>query len=162
MRKTSLVGSLAMGTLALLVATAAKAQVSVPPGSRNPAILNGTFVFSFLGGYDVQDEGHTKAGTGSITFDGRGNISGGVIHCNDNQTEYNSTITGGKYSVNLDGTGFAAVVTATKVCDGDGNGIDLQLTVGAGGSRLRFATDASDLNTDDGQKIVIAGEGEPL
>ncbi len=161
MRRVQLIGLLAMA--AMVAATVAMAAGTLPPGNRNPALLNGTFGFSFNGGF-YNDTTARASGAGTITFDGRGNVVGGIIHCDENTGQRDSAITGGRYSVNLDGSGYVTINTALSgpnddyVCNTGNAGVDLFISVVSGGAKIRFATDGSGNFYDTGYFVPFNGE----
>ncbi len=142
MRRVKLVGLLAMGAL-LVATTAPRASDTLPPGNGNPGVINATYAFSFNGGV-ADDTAARASGAGTIAFDGRGDVlAGGIINCQKGTSEYNSTITGGGYSVNLDGSGYVTISTSSAVC-GEQDGVDLFLAITTGGKIIHFATDGSE------------------
>ncbi len=161
MRSVKFFGLLAMA--AMLAATAAMATGVLPPGNRNPALLNGTFGFSFNGGY-FSDSTVRASGAGTITFDGRGNVVGGIIKCDIYGGQWNSAITGGSYSVNLDGSGYVTIDTAhsgpndANVCNAFNAGVDLFISVVSGGTKIHFATDGSNNFHGTGEFVPFNGE----
>lgn len=116
--------------------------------------LNGTYNFSFLG--SNIDSNSPLAGSGSVTLDGKGNVTGGVIRCNQAGAENVTPITGGCYTINSDGTGFMAIVTTTLVCGKD-NGVDLQLAVGTAGKQFQFSSDGGIVNSKTGWSDELSG-----
>jgi len=167
MRGVKLVGLLAMGTL--LVATTAQraAAASFPAGNGGQtSLLYGTYAFNFNGGV-TSDASSRASGAGTITFDGNGNVVGGIIHCDKGAAEENSAITGGTYSVNLDGSGYATINTATSgpnsdiVCN-EQHGVDLFLAVASRGKKVHFATDGSVNFYNTGKFVPFNGEMDSL
>jgi len=86
------------------------AQANPPPltctnggnAAGSKAILTGNYTFSFLG--DNVTAKTPLAGSGSVTLNGAGGVTGGIIHCNQDG-QYDTPITGGCYTINSDGTG---------------------------------------------------------
>ncbi len=155
MRTVKLVGLLAIA--AMLVATAVRAG-TLPPGNRNPSYLSGTFGFRFSGGEPGTDR---VSGVGTITFDGRGNVVGGIFHCDINGAQYNPPIEGGRYSINIDGSGYATIDTGASLCS-HAEGVDLYLNIVNGGATVLFATDGSDNFYNTGFFSPFDGEMHPL
>src|SRR5208283_819290 len=91
------------------------------------AILAGKYTFSFVGNNDTGTS--PLAGSGSVTLNGAGGVTGGIIRCNQG-TEWYSIINGGCYTINSDGTGFMAISTTGEgaVCDKH-DGVDLELAI---------------------------------
>ncbi len=133
---------------------------SLPAGNRNPAILSGSYGYNFSGGDADQGSGNIAVGSGTIKFDGRGNVISGIVNCN-NGGEFTSNITGGAYTVNNDGTGFITINTDTEVC-GDQPGIDLRISIVNGGARVLLSTDGSNLFYPTGGDGPAAGEFDKL
>ena len=122
------------------------------------AILAGKYTFSFLGNNVTAKS--PLAGSGSVTLNGAGGVTGGVIRCNQD-TEWDSPITGGCYSINSDGTGWMAISTTTVVCGKD-DGVDLQLAIvpfinGQIGSQFQFSSDGNDINSNTGFSDAFSG-----
>lgn len=147
--------------VAMLIATAALAG-TLPKGNGKPTLLFGTYGFNFNGG-ESDDATFRASGSGSITFDGGGNVTGGIIHCNNLGREVDSTILGGSYSVNRDGTGYVTVDVSSseKIC-GEDKGLDLTVSVVSGGTKFLFASDGSDNFYGTGKAIPFAGEADRL
>ncbi len=84
-----------------------------PTGSFSAANLNGTYVFS-VSGIDLQGAPYVVAGT--LTANGQGGITGGIIDVNDaalSAPVANSSInSNGTYKVGVDGRGQAAFGTS--------------------------------------------------
>ncbi len=160
MRRVKLVGLLAMGAL-LVATTAPRASDTLPPGNGNPGVINATYAFSFNGGV-ADDTAARASGAGTISFDGRGDVLAGIIHCQKGTSQYNSAITGGGYSVNLDGSGYVTISTATSgpnsddVC-GEQHGVDLFLAITTGGKIIHFATDGSENFWTTGHFVPVNG-----
>jgi hypothetical protein len=70
--------------------------------------LNGQYAFHFSG----QSASASYVAAGSITFDGAGNITGGIEDINNSGTASTVTITSGTYHIGTDGRGNASVVTS--------------------------------------------------
>ena len=169
MRRVKLVGLLAVG--ALLVAMTAPRAGTLPPGNRSPGLANGTYGFNFNGGVTT-DTSSRASGSGTITFDGEGDVTGGIIHCDKGANEQNSAITGGSYSLNNDGSGYVTINTATSgpnsdpVC-AEANpspqyGVDLFIAVTGSGKKIHFATDGSSNFYTTGKYIPFNGEMDAL
>jgi len=135
-------------------------------GGGSPAIISGTYTINFLGSESDESGNYPVAGSGSVKVDGKGNVTGGVIRCNYDFAEYTSTIVGGCYTTDTDGTAFMAITTsdeegASGVCNFD-DGVDLQLAISYGGGQFQFSSDGSDDNTDTGYYIPFAGTANRL
>ena len=122
------------------------------------AILAGKYTFSFLGNNVTGVS--PLAGSGSVTLNGAGGVLGGVIRCNQD-TEWTSTITGGCYSINSDGTGWLAITTDFQVC-GKHDGVDLQLAIvpfidGQIGAQFQFSSDGNEVNSNTGFSDPFSG-----
>ena len=70
--------------------------------------LNGQYAFNLSG----RSGSASYVAAGSITFDGAGNITGGIEDINNSGTASTVTITGGTYHIGTDGRGNASVVTS--------------------------------------------------
>jgi len=159
---------------AMLVALAATAvfaaQVGVAratncgSGTASKAILSGTYTLNFLGNNVTGVS--PLAGSGSVTLDGKGDVTGGVIRCNQFSSsnpddENDATITGGCYTINFDGTGFMAITTTDPVCGKD-PGVDLQLAISFAGNQFQFSSDGSEDNSDTGESDPFSGTANRL
>jgi hypothetical protein len=137
--------------------------VDSAPGGGSKAILSGTYTMNFLGGLALVDGDFPTAGSGSVTVDGKGDVTGGVIRCNTEGLEVTSPITGGCYTVNRDGTAFMTISTSSSVCVSAGlDGVDLQLAISFAGNQFQFSSDGSDANFDTGANIPFAGTANRL
>ncbi len=159
MRRVKMVGLLAIG--ALLAATTAPRAGTLPAGNRNPSLLNGTYTFNFNGGVTT-DSSSRASGAGTITFDGRGDVVAGIIQCDKGAAQYSSAITGGSYSINNDGSGYATINTAVGGPNSDGvcneqHGVDLFLGIAGVGTMIHFATDGSDNFYNTGKFVPFNG-----
>jgi hypothetical protein len=76
--------------------------ISSGPGPFTNADLDGTWFLAFAG------DDHGSNGTGSVTFNGQGGITGGSLNSGDGR----QTITAGTYTVNADGTVSVSVTVA--------------------------------------------------
>jgi len=109
-------------------------------GTVSPGLLTGNYTLSFQG---INDAANSPfAGSGSIHLDGKGNVIAGIINCNFSGTEYHSTISGGCYSINSDGTGFMEIATTEDVVCGKAADVNLQLAIVSGGRQFQFSSDA--------------------
>ena len=136
----------------------ARATLSCGSGTASKKDLKGTYTFNFSGTETEEDGYYPLAASGSVTLDGKGNVTGGVINCNIYEEEYTSTINGGCYTINSDDTGFMTITTTgDDVCDYD-TGVDLQLAISNGsGSQFQFSSDGSDTNFDTGAGDPFTG-----
>ena len=122
------------------------------------AILTGKYTFSFLGNNVTAKT--PLAGSGAVTLNGAGVVTGGIIRCNQD-TEWDTPITGGCYTINSDGTGFLAITTNSPVCNKD-DGVDLQLAIvpfinSQIGSQFQFSTDGGEINSATGFSDAFSG-----
>ncbi len=122
------------------------------------AILAGKYTFSFLGNNVTGVS--PLAGSGSVTLNGAGGVTGGVIRCNQDGQWY-STVCGGCYSINTDGTGWMAIETSSPVCNKH-YGVDLQLAIvpfinGQIGSQFQFSSDGGEINSGTGFSDAFSG-----
>ena len=134
--------------------------VDSAPGGGSPAIISGTYTINFLGSSRDDSGDSPLAGSGSVTVDGKGDVTGGVIRCNQFDNEWTSPITGGCYTVNTDGTAFMTIQTSTSegssgVCNFE-DGVDLQLAISFAGNQFQFSSDGS----GGGEECVSTVGGE--
>lgn len=78
-----------------------------PQGGFTNANLNGTFAISFSG----TDANGFFAVVGTLTADGNGHITSGVLDLNDSQGPANNVSFSGTYTVRADGRGVAALAS---------------------------------------------------
>ncbi len=120
----------------------------------SPATLAGTYTFSFFGANVTNVS--PLAGSGSVTLNGNGKVTGGIIRCNQDG-QINTPITGGCYTINSDGTGFIAITTSLAVC-GKYDGVDLQIAVSQPyGVQFQFSSDGNDVNSETGFHDAFSG-----
>ena len=120
----------------------------------SPATLAGTYTFSFFGANVTNVT--PLAASGSVTLNGNGKVTGGIINCNQDG-QFNTPITGGCYTINSDGTGFIAITTSLAVC-GKYDGADLQIAVSQPyGVQFQFSSDANDVNSETGLHDTFSG-----
>ncbi len=120
----------------------------------SPATLAGTYTFSFFGANVTNVS--PLAASGSVTLNGNGKVTGGVIRCNQDG-QFNSPITFGCYTINSDGTGFMAIMTSALVC-GKYAGVDLDIAVSQPyGIQFQFSSDANDVNYETGFHDTFSG-----
>ena len=132
----------------------------VPIGNGSPALLSGTYDYNFSGGnFNYTGGASRMVGAGTIAFDGRGNVTGGTIHCNVVRGEFAAKIISGQYIVNKDGTGFMTLNMSAAVCAGL-DGIDLDFGTTSGGAEILFASDGGGVCWLTGKDVVIAGTAE--
>ena len=127
-------------------------------GAGSKAILTGKYTFSFLGNNVTAKT--PLAGSGAVTLNGAGGVTGGIIRCNQD-TEWDTPITGGCYTINSDGTGFLAITTNSPVCNKD-DGVDLDLAIvpfinGQIGSQFQFSSDGGEINSGTGFSDAFSG-----
>jgi len=128
--------------------------VTCPPGSKSAALrITGPYKFTFAGS-QYHDPGNPVVGTGTFVSDGHGNITGGTLNLNCFVFQ-STTVVGGCYSLNADGTGFMSLALSDYFCTLFDQGVDLDLAVNSLG--VLFASDASDLNFDSGEYIPFSG-----
>ena len=121
----------------------------------SPATLAGTYTFTFLG--NNINAVSPLAGSGSVTLNGNGKVTGGIIRCNQAGEEWKSPITGGCYTINSDGTGFIAITTSVVVCGKD-DGVDLQIAVSQPyGVQFQFSSDGGIVNSQTGWSDPFSG-----
>ena len=158
--------ALAAAVLAVGQVGVARAQldcVDSAPGGGSKAILSGTYTLNFLGSAWDEDGDVPVAGSGSVTLDGKGDVTGGVIRCNFDRDEIISPVTGGCYTVNRDGTAFMTISTSSSVCVSAGlDGVDLQLAISFAGNQFQFSSDASDTNFNTGADVPFSGTANRL
>ena len=144
-------------SLVALAACGSGSNHAVPPpgGGFSNSDLNGTYVFSSTG---VDAGGIFLAMAGTLQANGNGGITGGMIDVNGLDVGPSSTpITGGSYSVSVDGRGHATLNSSTSLAsaitidfvlsstshglvtefDGNGTGsgtLDLQVSTSPSGS----------------------------
>ena len=123
------------------------------------AILTGTYTFSFLGNNVTGVS--PLAGSGSVTLNGAGGVTGGISRCNQDG-QWFSPITGGCYSIDSDGTGLLAITTNLAVVCGKHEGVDLDLAIvpfinGQIGGQFQFSSDASGFNSLTGFSDAFSG-----
>lgn len=95
---------MAFGALAALIMSTGLASADPPKGFSSKSV-QGTYAATFHGTVD---------GTGIVTADGAGNITGGTETVNDGTNSCTGTLTG-SYTVNADGTGTLTLsFTTTK------------------------------------------------
>ncbi len=122
------------------------------------AILAGKYTFSFLGNNVTGVS--PLAGSGSVTLNGAGGVTGGVIRCNQDG-QWTAPIDGGCYTINSDGTGLLAISTTSPVCNKH-YGVDLQLAIvpfinSQIGSQFQFSTDGNNINSATGFSDAFSG-----
>jgi hypothetical protein len=143
---------LALCTLALLVGCGSSTPKAVAPpsGGFSASNFSGTYVFS-LSGADFNGAFLTIAG--DVVADGSGLIKGGNIDVLDGASgaSLGNTITGGSYTVGVDGRGKATLNT--------GNGtlaLDFVLTSSTHGLVTEFDSNGTGSGTIDLQPTVLA------
>jgi hypothetical protein len=135
----------------------ARATLNCGSGTASKKNLKGNYTLNFSGTEYDEDGDYPFAASGSVTLDGKGNVTGGVINCNIYEEEYTSIINGGCYTVNSDDTGFMTITTTSDICDWY-EGVDLHLAISNGsGSQFQFSSDGSDTNFETGEFEVFAG-----
>ncbi len=117
MYKSKVLYAVALAAFLGMTASAMATILEFPTGKGNPGLLKGTYGFNFDGGYTVQEDGHRHVGSGSFIFDGKGDLTGGQVYCNDDFFETTSNIVDGFYLLNTDGTGFMSVDLDSQFCD---------------------------------------------
>ena len=135
----------------------ARATLSCGSGTASKKNLKGNYTLNFTGNEYDEDGDDPLAASGSVTLDGKGNVTSGVINCNQYEEEYTSIINGGCYTVNSDDTGFMTITTTSDICDWY-EGVDLHLAISNGsGSQFQFSSDGSDTNFDTGAGDPFTG-----
>ncbi len=126
----------------------------------SPATLAGTYTFTFSGA-NVLTNVSPLAASGSVTLNGNGRVTGGIINCNQ-AGQFNTPITGGCYTINSDGPGFIAITTSLAVC-GQYVGVDLQIAISQPyGVQFQFSSDANDVNSETGFHDAFSGTANRL
>lgn len=131
--------------------------VAPPSGSFSNSNLNGTYVFS-VSGEDFNGAPYALVGT--FAANGSGGISGGAYDMNDAEFSTNSispvanqAITGGSYSVQVDGRTKVTLNTTTPFSGSSGGAsnitLDLVLQNSSHGLVIQFDTNASGSGTVD-------------
>jgi len=129
------------------------AKVVAPPsGGFDKTNFSGTYVFSITGG-DVNFGFLAIAGV--VTADGNGNITSGTLDINDSNFSgpvIANPITGGSYTVSVDGRGQAVLTTNTPF--GSNIVVDFVLTSGSHGLITQFDNNGTGSGTLDLQSNV--------
>lgn len=129
--------------------------VPPPSGSFSNSNLNGTYVFSVSG---LDTNGAPYALVGDFAANGSGGISGGAYDMNDAEFPAqspaippvaNQAITGGSYSVQVDGRTRVTLNTSTPFGSNSGILLDVVLQNSSHGLVTQFDTDASGSGTVD-------------
>jgi len=142
-----IISPLAIVSLALLVACGNNGAPNPNKNGYTVSDLNGTYVFSFSG-TDVNFSTSTEsffAITGTITADGKGNITGGTVDINDANLGGAGVFTAqavsaNPYTINTDGTGTLKLATpqgtfiANFVLTSDSHGLIMRFDNGGSGS----------------------------
>lgn len=137
-----------------------------PTGSFSNSNLNGTYVFS-VSGSDFNGAAYALVGT--FTANGSGGITGGAYDMNDGQFSTNSiapvadqAITGGSYSVQVDGRTRVTLNTSTPFSGGGGTSgitLDLVLQDSSHGLVTQFDSNATGSGTVDLQTSGVTPTG---
>ena len=137
-----------------------------PTGSFSNSNLNGTYVFSVSG---ADFNGAAYALVGTFTANGSGGITGGAYDMNDGQFSTNSiapvadqAITGGSYSVQVDGRTRVTLNTSTPFSGGGGTSgitLDLVLQDSSHGLVTQFDSNATGSGTVDLQTSGVTPTG---
>lgn len=138
--------------------TAAALAGTLPVGDRSPTLLKGTYGFNFVSHFQVNQA--PGGGNGTLVLDGKGNVTGGAAHCNIEGIETDANVTGGKYSLNHDGSGYMTINTDHQFCYTGINGIDLKVSVVHRGAKFLFSSDASNNFYLTGYYMPATGEAE--
>jgi len=152
--RNHLVLPIILSTIAALAGCGSSNPTPVPPpgGGFSNSNLNGTYVFSITGG-DSNFDFMTTAGT--LTADGKGNITGGTLDINDSGFSgplTNNPITAGSYNVTADGRGTATLATSTPF--GSTIKVDFVLATSSHGLITQFDGNATGSGTLDLQANV--------
>jgi hypothetical protein len=141
----------AMTSIALMAACGSGPGIGMPnPGGFSDSNLSGTYVFS-VSGTDLVGAGSFFAIVGTITADGKGNITGGTVDINDLALGGTGVFTGqalsaSTYNVTQDGRGTATLNTP------QGNlGLAFVLTSSNHGLITRFDPNGSGSGTLESQ-----------
>ena len=163
-------GALAFGLPQAQAQTAPVNANAVQPafagGNKNLVRFTGTFAFSFDGGSAVTNNENSKSsrisGNGVFVVDGKGNVVGGKVYCNQIDSysggtnkgfEWVGTIIGGKYTVNASGIGGmywqfrnftadAPISVSVNFCDSHEAAIEFTFALLQGENQLLFASAA--------------------
>lgn len=122
----------------------ASGNIPVGVSAKLGSIVKGTYALNFSGGDLTQAAGYHVVGTGTLTFNGAGLITGGTISFNYDGLAYGETvipITGGVYEVNADGSGVMSISAGASTSFFGNSGVDL--TFVATPNQVLFATDGS-------------------
>jgi hypothetical protein len=146
-----------LATLAVLAGCSSTNKAAPPPtGGFSNTNLSGTYVFSTAGEDSNLEQPEFLAMVGTFTACGcaAGTISGGVVDMNDPDTLIFTAgpvkqlaITGGSYSVGVDGRGKASLSAATPF--GSSIELDFVLSSSQGGLVTEFDTNGSGSGTLD-------------
>jgi hypothetical protein len=154
---------LALSALTFLVACGSNGSianpVAPPSGGFADSNLNGTYVFSVSG---TDSAGAPLAAVGTFTANGSGGInSGGVVDMNDSEFTSpapNLAISGGSYSVGVDGRG-KATLNVTNSPFNSALVLDFVLSSSAHGLVIEFDGNASGSGTLDQQAAGVTPTG---
>jgi len=170
LRNTVILLLVAAGLTGLVGCGSSSNQAVAPTsGAFNNSNLNGTYVFSFSGLDDTQGFESFFAVAGTLTANGNGGFSGGVIDIDDPALgsalntgfAFNRLPTSGNYHVAEDGRGtgtISATINRTQVQFG----LDFVLTSNSHGLISRFDSNGSgsgtiDLQTSDVTQSALQG-----
>jgi hypothetical protein len=148
-----------LATLAVLAGCSSTNNATPPPtGGFSDTNLSGTYVFSTAGSDAVNGFFLTMAGTFTACGCSGGTISAGVVDMNDpgfSAPVVQLAITGGTYSVGVDGRGTATLTTASATPFSTSKIVlDFVLTSSAGGLVTEFDNNGSGSGTLDLQTSV--------
>ena len=133
--------------------------VAPPTGGFSKSNLNGPYVFSISG---TDSAGAPLAAVGTFTANGSGGInSGGVVDINDSEFTApapNLTISGGSYSVGVDGRG-QATLNVTNSPFNSSLVLDFVLSSSSHGLVIEFDGNASGSGTLDQQTVGVTPTG---
>jgi hypothetical protein len=155
--RTRLVLPVILSTLAVLAGCGSSSNKTVAPptGAFSDSNLKGTYVFSVVGSDSAA--GNFLAMTGTLTADGRGNVTGGTFDLNNpHGAGVVSPLTissGSKYSVTSDGRGIATLNTSAGAF-----GFDFVLSSNEGGQITEFDPNGSGSGTLDLQSTVAQAD----
>jgi len=156
--RNRLVLPMALSTLALLAGCGSSSNKATPPptGGFSKSDLSGTYVFSTTGS-DANGAPTSMAGT--FSANGNGGIAGGTLDINDAEFTAPATglsITGGTYTVSVDGRGQATLSVTTPF--GNSVIVDFVLTSKSHGLITEFDNNGSGSGTLDIQSAATQAQ----
>ena len=113
------------------------AQVVQAQQIYSNAAMNGAYVFTYLG-YNLGNSGNVSAATGTVQFDGNGNVSSGTLNAQVGGGQTCQYTTKGTYSIQSSGSGTATLnlTAADPTCST--NPFTISMTVAQSGAAFVF------------------------